>query len=208
MRGLFITFEGVEGCGKTTQIQHLADHLRRLGRTVRLTREPGGTPAAERVRGLLLDPEMRGMAPMTELLLYAAARAQHVAEVIRPALAAGCVVLCDRFADSTTAYQGGGRGLPMDDILTLHRLATGGVRPDCTLLLDLPAEEGLARTRGRGAPDRIEGEPLDFHRRVRAEFLRIAAEEPRRITIIDAAGPPETVAEAVRARVDRLLQDN
>ncbi len=208
MRGLFITFEGVEGCGKTTQIQLLAEHLRALGRSVVLTREPGGTPAAERVRGLLLDPEMRGMAPMTELLLYAAARAQHVAEVISPALAAGAVVLCDRYADSTTAYQGGGRALPMDDIRTLHRLATGGVWPDCTLLLDLSAGEGLARTRGRGAPDRIEGEPLEFHHRVRRAFLRIAEEEPQRITIINAAGTVETVAEAVRARVDRLLQDN
>ncbi len=208
MRGLFITFEGVEGCGKTTQIQMLADYLRGLGREVVRTREPGGTPAAERVRGLLLDPEMRGMAPMTELLLYAAARAQHVAEVIRPALSSGAVVLCDRYADSTTAYQGGGRALPMDDIRTLHGLATGGVWPDCTILLDLPAEEGLARTHGRGAPDRIEVEPLDFHQRVREAFLRIAAQEPERITIINAAGPAETVAEAVRARVDRLLQDN
>ncbi len=204
-RGLFITFEGIEGCGKTTQIRLLADHLRASGRAVVLTREPGGTPAAEAIRAILLDPAHDALSPTAELLLYAAARAQHVHQVIRPAVAAGAVVLCDRFADSTEAYQGGGRSLPGNIITALRDIATDGTMPDCTILLDLPAAEGLARSRERGELDRIEGEPLAFHERVRAAFLKIAAREPERVAIVDAAATVETVASAVRARIDAML---
>lgn len=206
MRGLFITLEGVEGCGKTTQLALLAEHLGRLGRRVATTREPGGTPLAEALRGLLLDPATGAISPLSELMMYAAARAQHVHAVIRPALERGDVVLCDRFCDSTLAYQGGGRGLALDQIRTLNTLATGGLAPDCTLLFDLPVEEGLARSGKRGVLDRIEGEPADFHRRVRASFLDIARAAPERITIIDASAPAEEVFAAVRDRVDRLVE--
>jgi dTMP kinase len=205
--GLFITFEGIEGCGKTTQIRLLADHLRAAGCSVVLTREPGGTPAAEAIRTILLDPAHDGLAPTTELLLYAAARAQHVHQVIRPAVGAGAVVLCDRFADSTEAYQGGGRALSQETIQTLRKVATGDTWPDCTILLDLSAAEGLSRTRSRGALDRIEGEPLAFHERVRAAFLDIAAREPKRVAVVNAAASVETVAEAVRVRIDALLRE-
>ncbi len=204
-RGLFITFEGIEGCGKTTQIRLLADHLRAAGQTVVLTREPGGTPAAEAIRAILLDPAHEELAPTTELLLYAAARAQHVRQVIEPAVAAGAVVLCDRFADSTEAYQGGGRALSHETIDLLRDIATGGTVPDCTVLLDLPAAEGLARTRIRGELDRIEGEPIAFHERVRASFLAIAAREPERVIVINAATPVETISEEVCVRIDALL---
>jgi len=206
-RGLFITFEGIEGCGKTTQIRLLADYLRAAGRSVVLTREPGGTPAAEAIRAILLDPARDELAPTTELLLYAAARAQHVHQVIRPAMDAGAVVLCDRFADSTEAYQGGGRELSRAVIQTLRDIAAGGTWPDCTLLLDLSAAGGLSRTRNRGALDRIEGEPLAFHERVRAAFLDIAAREPDRVAVVNAAASVETVAGEVRARIDVLLRE-
>ncbi|NLV40669.1 MAG: dTMP kinase [Candidatus Hydrogenedentes bacterium] len=206
MRGLFITLEGVEGCGKTTQLHLLAGHLERRGCRVVTTREPGGTPLAEALRGLLLDPATGAISPLSELMMYAAARAQHVHAVIRPALERGDVVLCDRFCDSTLAYQGGGRGLAPDQIRTLNSLATGGLAPDCTLLLDLPAEDGLARSGKRGVLDRIEGESADFHHRVRAAFLDIARAEPERITIIDASAPVEEVSTAVRLRVDRLIE--
>lgn len=206
MSGLFITLEGVEGCGKTTQLHLLAGHLERLGCRVVTTREPGGTPLAEALRSLLLDPETGAISPLSELMMYAAARAQHVHAVIRPALERGDVVLCDRFCDSTLAYQGGGRGLALDQIRTLNTLATGGLAPDCTLLLDLPVEDGLARSGKRGALDRIEGESADFHHRVRAAFLDIARAEPERITIIDASAPAGEVFEAVRVRVDRLIE--
>ena len=204
-RGLFITFEGIEGCGKTTQIRLLADHLRAAGRSVVLTREPGGTPAAEAIRAILLDPAHDALSPTTELLLYAASRAQHVHQIIRPAVAAGAVVLCDRFADSTEAYQGGGRALSHETIDLLRGIATGGTLPDCTILLDLPAAEGLARTRRRGELDRIEGEPVDFHERVRAAFLAIAAREPERVVVVNAAAPVETIAEEVRVRIETLF---
>ena len=206
MRGLFITLEGVEGCGKTTQLRLLAEYLGRRECRVVTTREPGGTPLAEALRGLLLDPATGAISPLSELMMYAAARAQHVHSVIRPALERGDVVLCDRFCDSTLAYQGGGRGLALDQIRTLNTLATGGLAPDCTLLLDLPVEDGLARSGKRGALDRIEGESADFHRRVRAAFLDIARAEPERITIIDASAPAEEVFKAVRDRVDRLVE--
>lgn len=206
MKGLFITFEGIEGCGKTTQLKRAQRYLEERGFPVLVTREPGGTTIGEAIRSVLLDPLHVAIAPATELLLYAAARAQHVAELIRPALEEGRIVLCDRFADSTTAYQGGGRGLSLDGIRALHALATGGLQPDLTLLLDLPADAGLERARARGRYDRLEREAILFHERVRDSFLRLAAEAPDRIKTVDGSDCIDRVAAAVRAHLDALLR--
>ncbi|HOD50840.1 MAG TPA: dTMP kinase [Candidatus Hydrogenedentes bacterium] len=206
MKGAFITLEGVEGCGKTTQMSMLRDRLEADGHRVLLTREPGGTPIAEAVRDILLDPANTALSPVAELLLYEAARAQHVAERIKPALDNGIIVICDRFADSTTAYQGAGRVLPLDTVLALHRVATGTVWPDLTIVLDIPAEAGLKRAAAARDRDRIEREPLAFHQRVRAEFLRIAEAEPERVKVVDASQPLETVAEAIYAHVSKVLE--
>jgi len=193
--GFFITFEGPEGAGKTSQVELLAKALSGQGFTVVTTREPGGTPLAEQIRDVLKhydkpDP----MLPETELLLVAAARAQHVRRVILPALAAGKVVLCDRFADSTEAYQGAGRALDMEFLRRLNAFAAGNRGPDMTILLDLPPEIGLARALVRGLAqgavsgnDRLEAEQLDFHRRVREAYLAIARREPERVRVFDAA---------------------
>lgn len=205
MSGLFFTFEGVEGCGKSTQIACLEESLRSRGVQVVVTREPGGTPIAETIRKVILDTDHAAMADTTELLLYAAARAQHVAERIRPALEAGRVVLCDRFADSTTAYQGGGRKIPADLLQDLNRIATQGLAPHRTFLLDLPAEEGLLRIRARGDRDRIEQESLAFHEDVRRAYLRLAMAEPSRIQVLDASRSVEACAEEILAGVDELL---
>jgi len=190
----FVTLEGIEGCGKSTQGQRLAD---RLGGRALLTREPGGTPVGQGIRALLLDPENRSLAPVTELLLYFADRAQHVAEVVRPALAKGLLVLCDRHVESALAYQGYGRGLPKGEIRSLARLATGGLRPDLIVLFDVPVELGLARARRRGAQDRLEGEALAFHERVRAGYDALAAEEPSRWLRLDGQAEPDAVFEAL-----------
>ncbi|NIA13489.1 MAG: dTMP kinase [Nitrospiraceae bacterium] len=205
-RGLFITFEGVEGCGKSTQLERLKAHLESRGRDVVTTREPGGTPIAETLRGLLLDPANSAMAPVTELLLYEAARAQHVARLIGPALEAGQVVLCDRFADSTTAYQGAGRGLAEDTLAELHAIATQGVWPDLTLVIDLPVELGLKRARRSGEGDRIEQESIAFHERVRAGFLRQAKSDPGRVRVVDGTGSVDQVGAAIGAIVDDVLE--
>ncbi len=205
----FITFEGMEGCGKTTQLQLLAAALRRRHRQVVTTREPGGCPIADAVRAILLHPDNTAMIPRTELLLYAAARAQHVEEVIRPALAAGKTVLCDRFIDATTAYQGFGRGLALPLIERLNSLAVEGLRPDLTLLLDLPVEEGLRRARRRNADsnpdeDRFERESLAFHQRVREGYLELARRQER-FRVIDASGTPEEVAARVLRETAGIL---
>jgi dTMP kinase len=205
MSGCFITFEGVEGCGKSTQITLLWEYLVEAGYNVIVTREPGGTPIAEAIRGVLLNPDHDGMGSTAELLLYAAARAQHVYEKIAPALAAGQIVLCDRFADSTTAYQGAGRGLHADLLHTLNEIATGGVWPDCTLLIDVPVEVGLERARGRGRKDRIEQESIDFHERVRQGFLNLATAEPSRIHLIPGEAPVEAVHDSICRAVDAML---
>lgn len=205
-RGVFVTFEGVEGCGKSTQAALLRAHLEAKGHAVVCTREPGGTPIAEAIRRVLLDPAHGTMLPATELLLYEAARAQHVGERIRPALAMGAIVLCDRFTDSTTAYQCAGRGLGHDVVAQLHGIATGGLRPDITFVIDVPASLGLARKAGMGIPDRIERETLAFHERVRAEYLRLASEDPGRIQILDGTRDAETVAAMIRERMDTLLE--
>jgi dTMP kinase len=204
-RGLFITFEGGEGCGKSTQLELLRTYLESEGYEVLATREPGGTPVAEAIRAILLDPANEALSPVTELLLYEAARAQHVAERIGPALEAGKIVLSDRFYDSTTAYQGAGRGLPLDNLSLLHAIATNGLEPDLTIVIDVPAALGLARAT-QGGSDRIEREKIDFHERVRAGFLRIAREEPGRARVVDGAKSVDEVAAAVRENVDALLR--
>jgi len=207
---LFITFEGIEGSGKTTQIARLAARLEQSGRSVLLTREPGGCPVADAIRSVLLRPDHAGMVPRSELLLYAAARAQHVEEVIRPALDAGRWVLCDRFADATLAYQGFGRGLDSALIEQVNRLSTQGLVPDLTLLLDLPAADGLARARDRNAlraganDDRFEREEMAFHHRVRNGYLRLAEGNPR-FRLIEARHAPEQVEKLVAAAVDPFI---
>lgn len=193
--GLFITIEGGEGAGKSTQARLLAARLEAAGRRVTLTREPGGTAAGDEIRRLLLDPN-GSVSPVTELLLYEASRAELVASVIAPALARGDTVLCDRFCDSTVAYQAHGRGLDEATVRALNGTATGGLTPDLTVYLALPVEEAVSRARSGGA-DRIEGEPLEFHRRVISGFEAIAAAEPARVLRIDASGTAEAVAERV-----------
>ncbi len=195
----FITLEGVEGSGKSTQARLLAETL---GPDTLLTREPGGTALGRGVRHLLLDHAHAGMAPAAEVLLFFADRAQHVSEVLRPALRAGRNVVCDRYVDSSLAYQGHGRGLPLDLIHAVAELATGGLRPDITLLLDLPVEDGLGRVRARGEPDRLDAEELAFHRRVRDGYLSLAAAEPARFARVDAAGDEAEVARRVRAALE------
>jgi dTMP kinase len=185
--GLFITLEGPEGAGKSTNREFLAERLRAHGIEVLLTREPGGTPLAERIRELLLAPSDEPMAADTELLLVFAARAQHLAHVIRPALTRGCVVLCDRFTDATYAYQGGGRGLSEARIAVLESFVQGDLRPDLTLVFDLPIEVGLARAAARGRLDRFEQEGRSFFDAVRQTYLRRASEEPQRYRILNAA---------------------
>lgn len=206
MRGLFVTFEGVEGCGKSTQIERLRAYLETRGYVVLVSREPGGPPIAEAIRAILLNPENGAMDAMTEVFLYEAARAQHVCEIIRPALQVGKIVVCDRFADSTTAYQGAGRGLDRAELEKLHRLATGGLQPDCTFLLDLPVALGMGRVGRRGAYDRIEQETRAFHERVRDGFLRLAREDPRRFRIIDADQPIDIVAAVIQGHIDEVLK--
>ncbi|HWH00192.1 MAG TPA: dTMP kinase, partial [Pilimelia sp.] len=207
-QGFFVVFEGGEGAGKSTQVAALADTLRRSGYEVVVTREPGGTPIGARIRSLLLDGAGDGAppAPRAEALLYAADRADHVARVIRPALARGAVVISDRYVDSSLAYQGAGRTLPVDEVSWLSSWATGGLKPDLVVLLDLDPADGLRRVTGRGAGhDRLESESLSFHERVRYAFLDLAAADPRRYMVLDASGSPETIAAAVAAGVTGLL---
>lgn len=198
---MFITLEGPEGAGKSTNREYLAERLRERGVEVLLTREPGGTPLAERVRELLLTPSDEPMAADTELLLVFAARAQHLAQVIRPALMRGCVVLCDRFTDATYAYQGGGRGVPEARIAVLENFVQGELRPDLTLVFDLPVEVGLARAAARGRLDRFELEGRGFFEAVRQAYLRRAAAEPQRYRVVDAAQS----LDQVQRDLDRLL---
>jgi dTMP kinase len=203
-----IAFEGGEGSGKSTQVRLLALWLGERGIPVVASREPGGTGVSEAIRRVLLDPASRPMAPETELLLYAAARAQLVREVIEPALALGKVVLLDRFEDSTFAYQGGARAVGEADVGRANALATGGRRPDLVVLLDLPAEEGRRRRRGdatREGDDRMESEALEFHDRVLSTYRARAAAEPERFFVVDGWGSPTTIQEQVRRRVLALI---
>jgi dTMP kinase len=203
--GLFITLEGPEGAGKSTNREYLAERLRAEGIEVLLTREPGGTPLAERIREVLLTPGDEVMNADTELLLVFAARAQHLAEVIRPALAKGVVVLCDRFTDSTYAYQGGGRGLSLERIATLETFVQGDLRPDLTLVFDLPVEVGLARASARGRLDRFELEGRGFFDAVRSAYLKRAEADPQRYRLIDAAQPLAQVQQSLDALLPQLL---
>ncbi len=195
--GFFITFEGPEGSGKSTQAAHLAAWLRQKGASVVVTREPGGTPLGRAVRQWLLS---EGMDPVTEFLLYTADRAEHVRRVIRPALARGQVVISDRFVDSSYAYQGFGRGLDLAWLRAVSQPVLEGLAPDVTFLLDLPPEVGLARKAER---DRLEQESLAFHRRVREGYLALAKAEPQRFVVLDATQAPEVIVEQVRLEVQR-----
>lgn len=201
MTGLFITLEGPEGAGKSTNREYLAERLREQGVDVLLTREPGGTPLAERIRELLLDPSDEPMAADTELLLVFAARAQHLQQVIRPALAKGSVVLCDRFTDATYAYQGGGRGLSIERIAQLEQFVQAELRPNLTLIFDLPVEVGLARAAARGRLDRFEQEGRGFFEAVRQAYLQRATQAPQRYRVLDAG---QSLAQ-VQADIDTLL---
>ena len=207
-QGFFITFEGGEGAVKTTQVTRIAGRFRAMGRVVHTVREPGGTELGEDTRRILKHaPYGVRLCDSAELLLFAASRAQLVAEVIQPALARGEVVLCDRFTDSTAAYQGCGRGLPADVIATVNAFATGGQHPDLTVLLDLPATAGLERARGRnpdaaaGEADRMESMNLPFYERVRSGYLALAATEKARFFVVDALQSPEQISEQIWARV-------
>jgi len=205
MTGRFITVEGTEGAGKTSNIAFLQAALEAAGKTVLLTREPGGTPLGEAVRDLLLSHRGDGMAVDTELLLMFAARAEHIAHRIRPALMQGHWVLCDRFTDATYAYQGGGRGVDIDRIAALEHWVQGNLRPDLTILLDVPVEVGLARAGGRSAPDRFEREERAFHEAVHAAYRAIAAREPTRVRIVDAAQPLPRVQADLQRVIDAFL---
>lgn len=202
MKGKFITVEGIEGVGKTTNIGFIHQQLQAAGRDVVLTREPGGTPLGEAVRGLLLDPEYTGMDSTCELQLMFAARAEHLAKVVWPALDKGQWVLCDRFTDATYAYQGGGRGIDTGVITRLEELVQGDFRPDLTLLLDVPVEVGLARASKRGAMDRFEQEKVEFFARVRQAYVELAATHHERYRIIDASLP----LAQVQLRLGKVLQ--
>jgi dTMP kinase len=209
---LFITFEGVEGSGKTTQIQRLKKYLTQKGIPCKVTREPGGCSIGEKIRKILLDPDHREMVPTTELLLYEAARAQHVKEVIKPFLEKEGVVLCDRFGDATLAYQGDGRRMDLKWIQRLNHLSSQGIRPDVTFLLDCPSDVGLKRAIQRNRTlkqereERFEREEIEFHRRVRKGYLAIARKEPRRVKVIDTRKGEEKVFEKIRKIVDNLIE--
>jgi dTMP kinase len=203
MRGRFITLEGSEGSGKSTNLSYIHQRLQQAGIDVILTREPGGTPLGESIRELLLDHRQQAMASDTELLLMFAARAQHLNELIIPALDAGKWVLCDRFTDATYAYQGAGRGISNERIAQLEQWVQGELRPDLTFFLDLPVAQGLARAGERAELDRFEREEIDFFERVRQGYLSQAASEPGRYRVVDASPPlPE-----VRAQLDRIIDD-
>ena len=205
MTGRFITVEGTEGAGKTSNIAFLQARLEAAGKTVVLTREPGGTPLGEAIRDLLLTRRGDGMAVDTELLLMFAARAEHIAQLIRPALARGEWVLCDRFTDATYAYQGGGRRIDIDRIAALEHWVQGNLRPDLTIVLDVPVEVGLARAGRRSAPDRFEREQLAFHEAVRAAYRTIAAREPGRVQVVDAEQPLPRVQADLGRVLDAFL---
>ena len=208
---LFITFEGVEGSGKTTQINHLKRYLIQRGIPCKVTREPGGCPIGERIRKILLNPKHQEMAPLSELLLYEASRAQHVKEVIKPFLKKEGVILCDRFSDASVAYQGYGRRVALKWVEKLNHLSTQGIKPDLTILLDCPSDIGIKRALRRNQilkrerEDRFEREKIQFHRRVRRGYLSIARKEPGRVKVIDTREGEEKVFEKIRKIVDELL---
>ncbi len=208
MAGRFITFEGGEGAGKSTQVRRLAAYLTDRGHDVTVTREPGGTPIAEAIRDFILSGKAKVLGPESEAVLFAAARADHVDKVIRPALAGGAFVLCDRFIDSTRVYQGSADGVDPMVVRALERVAVGDTRPDLTIILDVPADVGMRRTAERTAsPDRFESDNLEKHELRRQAYLEIARKEPQRCVVVDAARTEEEVAEAIRRIVDLRLLD-
>ena len=201
----FVVFEGGEGAGKSTQCRRLADALRALGHEVVLTREPGGTRLGTEIRRLLLDVDSTGLDPRAEALLYAADRAQHVAEIVRPALDRGAVVISDRYIDSSLAYQGAGRDLDAEQVAALSLWATGGLVPELTVVLDIDPAVGLLRAGEVDDPDRLESEPLRFHRSVRQGFLDLAAADPARYLVIDAAQPAGDIAALVELAASAVV---
>lgn len=203
--GLLISFEGVEGSGKSTQARLLYDRLKGAGYDCLLSREPGGTPIGEAVRTILLDPASAGMHARTELFLYLASRCQHVYQLILPALAAGRIVIVDRFSDSSLAYQGAGRGLGLRPVARLNKLATAGRRPDLTLVFDVPVGVGRDR-KSAGVLDRLESERVEFHQRVRDAYLRIARRAPGRVKVLDGTMRPEELSVRVWGLVEKLLK--
>ncbi|ODB88872.1 dTMP kinase [Candidatus Thiodiazotropha endoloripes] len=208
LKGRFITVEGGEGAGKSSNLDYIRSLLSSAGKQVVFTREPGGTPLGEAIRDLLLGHQHTGMADDTELLLMFAARAEHLQQKIKPALQQGQWVLCDRFTDASYAYQGAGRGLASDRIASLEQFVQGELRPDLTLLLDLPVEQGLARAGQRSEPDRFEKQEMSFFEKVRAGYLEIAAREPHRVKIIDASKPLETVQQQIDHVVTAFLEQS
>jgi len=204
-KGRFITLEGGEGVGKTTNLIFLEQLLTAQGIGVVKTREPGGTLLAEKIRQLLLETHDEAVDPMAELLMMFAARAQHIRHVIKPALARGDWVLCDRFTDATYAYQGGGRGMAMDKIAWLEGAVQGDLKPDLTLLLDAPVQIGMVRAKGRGELDRFEQERCDFFEKVRQTYLNLAQQQPERFAVIDASQPLDEVQRAIKSRIDALM---
>ncbi|HVR97529.1 MAG TPA: dTMP kinase [Thermoanaerobaculia bacterium] len=212
MRPLFLTFEGLDGSGKSTHLRQAADWLQEQGLPCVVTKEPGGTPLGDALRAIFLDPRWGTVDGVVELLLVFASRRQHLLEVVEPALAAGRHVLCDRFTDSTRAYQGYGRGVPLDLIEQVDRFATGGRRPDFTLLFDLPAQDARSRghsrlRRRRGEADRLDAEDVAFYGRVRQGFLDLVAREPERFRVIDSTGPAALTQARVRSVLAHLLAE-
>jgi dTMP kinase len=203
-RGMFISLEGVEGCGKSVQAGLLAEYIEKLGRPVIRTHEPGGTPIAEQIREILLEPRNSDMIHITELLLYLASRAQHVVQLILPALNEGKIVVCERFSDATFAYQGYARGLDLNHLEQVNEIATGGLKPDLTLILDLDAANGLSR-KHHDQRDRLENESVNFHNKVREAYLTIARQSPERLQVIDASGSIEDIHLSIRECVDQRL---
>ncbi len=208
MSGQFITVEGGEGAGKSTNLAFIKTRLEAAGKEVVMTREPGGTPLGEAIRALLLDATQKGMSSDTELLLMFAARAQHLSEVINPALAAGKWVLCDRFTDATYAYQGGGRGVSMARIAQLEQFVQGDLRPDLTIILDLPVAQGMQRAGERSTPDRFEQEQHDFFEKVRATYLARAEQQPQHYRIINAGQALSAVQQQIRQQLTEYLGNN
>lgn len=205
MRGIFISLEGIEGTGKTTQARLLAQHLSGKGFTVTRTEEPGGTPISLKIREILLAPESKGMVPVAELLLYNASRVQHIREIIIPALERGEVVITDRFSDSTVAYQGYGRGIDLKLIDALDLISTNRLRPDITIVLDIDVETGLRRNKSINKKDRLELEDVSFHEKVRKGFIALAEKDKKRMKVIDCSGTLETVRKDIVEVIDDFL---
>ena len=203
-RGIFITFEGPEGCGKSTQSRLLCGHLKKRGYSLVYTREPGGTRLGEEVRRILLNSKNVKISDLAELFLFEACRSQIIKEVIRPALQAGKIVVCDRFSDATFSYQGYGGKLPLEIIKTVDKVATGGLKPDLTILLDVDTLTGLKRARVKGV-DRMEKKDIAYHRRVRAGYLKLASREPKRIKVIKVTSGIADIQKLVRKEIDRVI---